>query len=178
MQKRKNVITISKYSQEKNLEFAMDVMSGINVDYNIIGNTKTKFNEVYCDNLTLKVNVKRSNSKIVLYKNIPRSNVVTQLDKAKVYFHAAPETFGITVVESIVDGCIPIVSDNSAHTEAVPFSELRYVSNDADDAQNKLKKAIAGDFDYLLENLKRLSENYNKENFKKNFINFVENIKS
>ncbi|MDE1818524.1 MAG: glycosyltransferase family 4 protein [Thaumarchaeota archaeon] len=177
VKKEKNVITISRYSQEKNLEFAIDVMSGIDANYNIIGNTKTRFNEVYYDNLTLKVHVKKSNSKIILYKNIPRSNVVTQLDKAKVYFHASPETFGITVVESIVAGCIPIVPDNSAHTETVPFSELRYVPNDVDDARNKLKKSIAGDFDYLLGDLKKLSENYSKENFKKNFINFVENVK-
>ena len=176
--KEKKVITISRYSQEKNLEFAIDVMAGIDIDYNMIGNTKTQFNEVYYKNLISKVNVKRINSKIILYKNIPRSSVVAQLDKAKVYFHAAPETFGITIVESIAAGCIPIVPDNSAHKETVPFSELRYTPNDIDDARNKLKKAIAGDFDYLLTDLKKLSEVYSNENFKKNFINFVENVKS
>ncbi|MHB8545614.1 MAG: glycosyltransferase family 4 protein [Nitrosotalea sp.] len=175
--KEESVITISRYSQEKNLEFAIDVFQDIDTKYTIIGNTKTRVNKLYYEKIANKLRDLKK-SKISLLKNIERNQVVEGLKKSKVYFHASPETFGITIVESIEAGCIPIVPDNSAHKETVPFSELRYVPNDIDEARNKLKKAIAGDFDYLLMDLKRLSEVYSKENFKKNIINFIKNVMS
>ncbi len=175
--KERSAITISRYSQEKNLEFAIDVFKDVDVKYTIIGNTKARVNKLYYEKMMTRIN-NLNKSKISLLENIHRNQVVESLKKAKIYFHASPETFGITIVESMGSGCIPIVPDNSAHKETVQFSELRYIPNDVNDARNKLKKAIAGDYDYLLINLKRLSEVYSKENFKKNIINFVENVLS
>ncbi|MDE1867219.1 MAG: glycosyltransferase, partial [Thaumarchaeota archaeon] len=45
--KEQRILTISRYSQEKNLEFAIDALSEIEVPYTIIGNTKTRVNELY-----------------------------------------------------------------------------------------------------------------------------------
>ena len=75
---------------------------------------------------------------VTLLKNIPRNKLVSILNRAKVYFHCSRETFGISIIEGIAAGCIPIVPDNSAHKETVPFEELRYRENDANDAKNKI----------------------------------------
>jgi len=79
-------------------------------------------------------------------------------------------------VESIAAGCVPIVPNNSAHEETVPIKELRYDQNDKKEAQEKVKKALAGDYDDLIEPLKELIKNYDKTTFKKSFSSFVENI--
>jgi glycosyltransferase involved in cell wall biosynthesis len=175
IKKEQSVITVSRYSQEKNLEFAVDALKDFDMKYTIIGNTKSKVNELYFDYLSTKV--KNSKAKILLLKNLERSKVIENLKKSKVYFHASSETFGISVVESIAAGCVPIVPNNSAHEETVPIKELRYDQNDKKDAQEKVKKALAGEYDELIKPLGESIKNYDKAAFKKNFSSFVENIK-
>ena len=167
-------LTISRYSQEKNLEFAIDVFSEMDIPYTIIGNTKTKVNEIYYENLT-KTKNQKSRGKILLMKNLERAKVIENLKKSKVYFHASPETFGISIVESIAAGCIPIVPNNSAHKETVPFDDLRYEPDDKKDAQEKIRKAISGEYDSLSKTLQNSISAYSKESFKKSMINIIEN---
>src|SRR5437867_6966442 len=172
--KENKAVTISRYSQEKNLEFAIDVMNDINTNYVIIGNTKTRSNEIYYNALLKKIrNQKRY---ITLLKNIERNNVIDELLKSKVYFHPSPETFGISIIESIAARCIPIVPDNSAHKETVPMEELRYKQDSLSDAQEKLKKALSGDYDKFIEPLQRSITKYSKENFKKEMVNYIETL--
>jgi len=174
--KENSVITVSRYSQEKNLEFAIDVFKNTDVKYTIIGNTKTRINKLYYEKILSKVNTIQS--KISLLKNIERSQVVKSLQRSKVYFHASPETFGISVVEAIAAGCIPIVPDNSAHKETVPINELRYNPNNKKDAQEKINKAIEGDYDDLIKPLQDSLKNYDRKTFKDAFLSFIQNIKS
>ena len=130
--KKKKVITISRYSQEKHLEFAVDVMQSLDVNYTIMGNTKTRTNEIYYEQLIKKIS-ERKNKTISLLKNMTRRKIVDELLESKTYFHASPETFGISVIESMASGCVPIVPNNSAHTETVPIDELRFEQNDIKD---------------------------------------------
>ena len=45
---------------------------------------------------------------------------------ARAYLQTSEKTLGVAVVEAIAAGCVPVVPDNSAHPETVPFDELRY----------------------------------------------------
>lgn len=173
--KKKSLITISRFSAEKNLEFVIDVMKNLSIDSIIIGNTKTKSNEIYYDLLDSKIKETHS-SNIILLKNISRKTLLTNLLESKVYFHASPETFGLTIVEGISAGCIPIVPNNSAHLETVPFSELRYEPNDIKNAQEKIKQALAGNFDDLIVHLQNSIQKYDKEQFKKSFISIIDSF--
>ncbi|MFB5613130.1 MAG: glycosyltransferase, partial [Nitrosarchaeum sp.] len=128
--KKNEVISIGRFSEEKNLEFGIDVMSKLELSYYIVGNTKTKSNVFYYNKLESKIKKLGSESQIKLLKNIDRTDLVTRLNNSKIFFHCSNETFGISVIESIAAGCIPIVPDNSAHKETVPFEELRYNEND------------------------------------------------
>jgi len=171
-----HIISIGRFSEEKNLEFGIDVVSKLDSLYCIIGNTKTKSNVLYYKKLESKIKNLNLESKIKLLKNIDRSNLVMNLNNSKVYFHCSDETFGISVVESIAAGCIPIVPDTSAHKETVPFSELRYTSNDIKSAQEKIKQAISGDFDNLIIPLQNLIQKYDKEQFKQSLISIIDNF--
>ena len=118
----------------------------------------------------------QANSKIKILRNISRDDLIRNYNTSKVYFHASPETFGITVIESIAAGCIPIVPDNSAHVETVPFSELRYIPDDIDDAKDKIEKAMTGKFDHLVESLQKTITQYSQENFIKSIIDYIEKL--
>ncbi len=174
--KKNKVVTISRYSQEKHLEFAIDVMKDLDVGYTVMGNTKTRTNEIYYEQLTKKIS-EQKNKTIVLLKNMARQKIVDELLESKIYFHASPETFGISVIESMASGCIPIVPNNSAHMETVPIEELRFDQNNIKDAQNKIQKALLGDYDKHIEFLKESSKKYGKASFKKKIIDYLESLK-
>ena len=174
--KKNQVVSIGRFSEEKNLEFGIRVMDKLDYSYSIIGNTKTKSNILYYEKLNSKIKNSDSESKINLLKNTERDNLVSHLNTSKVYFHCSAETFGISVVESIAAGCIPIVPDNSAHRETVPFKELRYQENDIVDARDKIEKAINGEFDKYLIQLRDSIEKYAKEKFQQSFLLYIENL--
>lgn len=167
------IVTIGRFSEEKNLEFGINVMKEIDYEYDIIGNTKTKSNMLYFERLEFKIK-KEKLKKINLLKNISRNELVSTVNKAKVYFHCSRETFGISVIESIAAGCIPIVPDNSAHKETVPYEELRYIPDDVSDATEKIHNALSGKLDNMLEPLKESIIKLSKENFKKELEKYLE----
>ncbi|MGI0062765.1 MAG: glycosyltransferase [Nitrosotalea sp.] len=171
--KKKKIITVSRYSQEKHLGFAIDVMKDLDVNYTIMGNTKTRTNEIYYEQLTKKVS-EQKNKTISLLKNMARKKIIDELLESKIYFHASPETFGISVIESMASGCVPIVPNNSAHIETVPIDELRFEQNDIKDAQDKIHKSLLGDYDKHIEFLREESKKYDKVSFKKRIIDYIE----
>ena len=125
---------------------------------------------------SLESQIKKLNleSKIKLLKNIDRCDLVNYLNNSKIYFHCSNETFGISVIESIAAGCIPIVPDTSAHKETVPFVELRYKENDENDAKNKIKSALDGKFDSILKPLDNSIEKFSKKKFQQSFLDLIE----
>ena len=173
--KENSVITIGRYSQEKNHDFGISVMKDIDCNYDIVGNTNTKSNMIYykkLDNIVKNKNYE----KIHLLKNIERNHLVKKMSHSKVYLHCSKETFGISVVESIAAGCIPIVPDNSAHKETVPFEELRYESNNIHDAQEKIKRALSGELDHFKDSLQKSIQKFDQKTFKKSFLYVLENL--
>ena len=172
--KKNKVVTIGRFSNEKNFDFGIDVMKNINHKYEIIGNTKTKSNELYYKKLKSKISQNLKHNNITLLKNINRLKLVDCLNESKVYFHCSRETFGMSVVEAISAGCIPIVPDTSAHIETVPVAELRYDENNKLEAEQKIKNALEGNYDKHLDLLDENIKKFNKDEFTQTFIKYFE----
>ena len=173
--KEKRVVTIGRFSAEKNHDFGIDVMKDLDCDYDIIGNTKTKSNILYYEKLEYRIKTENC-QKINLLKNLERKNLVEKVNKSKIYFHCSPETFGITVVESIAAGCIPIVPDIGGHKETVPYDALRYAENNSIDAKQKILDALSGSFDNLIPILQSNIQKFDISNFQLNFIEYIKNL--
>lgn len=167
--KQKNVITISRYSPEKKLEDAIDIVKSSGLPYVLIGNAK------YGSQLALfeALKSRSGQSSIDLHCNLSYPETEKLLASSKVYFHTSKETFGISVVESIAAGCIPIVPDNSAHKETVPFEEMRY--NGKDDAVKKLQDAMSGKYDYMRNDLKNHIQKFSIKNFQEEMLKNINN---
>ena len=166
-QKENKVITISRFSVEKNLESVIKIFNNTDFFCELIGSAKHKNQFKILENLQI---AKGKNVKIC--NNVSPQNIIELLATAKVYLHTSKETFGISVVESIAAGCIPIVPDNSAHKETVPFEELRYKDNE--DAVNKINDAMRGKFDDLRPKLFKHIQKFSSEIFQKNIIELIE----
>lgn len=168
--RKTGVITIARFSPEKNLNFNLDVMKNFDVSYKIFGNAKFSSQIEYYEHL---LNSTRNKNQIKLFCNTNRDVIENALNSSKVYFQSSIETFGISVVEAIAAGCIPIVPNNSAHKETVPFPELRYKEKDVDDAKKKIESALRGNFDKYLLELQEHVKKFSEENFQKNIIDYL-----
>lgn len=169
--KKNLVITVSRFSPEKNLNFAIEVMKSSNLFYELIGNVKFE------SQIKLYKDVQDSigdSEKISLRSNISKNDIEQSLGSSKVYFHPSKETFGISVIEAISGGCIPIVPDNSAFVETIPFDVLRF--KEKEDAVDKLKNAMEGKYDHLRPMLKKHIENFSIENFQNSMLKEIEAV--
>ena len=170
IKKEQKVVTVSRFSIEKNLDDVIEIFNKTGFPCELVGNSKHKNQFRVLEQLQAK---KRKN--VEIYNNISKIKISQLLSHAKVYLHTSQETFGISVVESIAAGCIPIVPDNSAHKETVPFEELRYKENEIEDAVKKINYAMEGKFDEFLPKLLSHIEKFSIEIFQKNIINLLEN---
>lgn len=161
-EKIRRVITVGRYSQEKNLELFVDVVNRVKAEAVMIGTARPQQMPYY---RRLKSSLGQDADTFV---NIPRRQMLNWMKYSKVYFHAGVETFGFTIVESIACGCIPIVPDNSAHRETVPFDELRYRPDDVVEAANKVQAALDGKFDHLQDRLVLHINHFSRDMFNKN----------
>jgi alpha-1,2-mannosyltransferase len=88
---------------------------------------------------------------INLQINISFSKLIQLMQLAKVYFHPRiDEHFGISIVEAMASGLVPVVSDIGGHTEFVPskyhFHTLSHAADviaSAFEATNSERMAIS-----------------------------------
>lgn len=171
--KRSRVITISRFSPEKNLEFAVDIIKKSGLTYELIGNA------IYESQIDLYNNLKSiaDQENISLHCNLSPLETENLLGSSKIYFHTSKETFGISVIESIAAGCIPVVPDNSAHVETVPFSELRYNPEDINDTRKLIIQAINGELDEYLPKLQQHIKNFDSNIFQDKMLKLISEIR-
>jgi glycosyltransferase involved in cell wall biosynthesis len=66
-------------------------------------------------------------SNVHVHPNATREQMVALLEQSKYFLHTlVNEPFGITAVQAIATGCIPIVHDSGGQRETVPIEFLRY----------------------------------------------------
>lgn len=155
--KENRIITVSRISPEKNLIYNVKLLSSLK--YVIYGNTN-RYTEHYKRELSKHLSPNHS-----LRCNMSRELIKTEIAKSKVYFSSSKETLGLAILEAINANCIPIVVDNTANIETVPFKELRYKENDYYKAIDLVSDALEGNYDYLLPKLKSHISKFNASNY-------------
>lgn len=166
---RHDVVNVGRFSGDKNHELLFEIANGLSSTLTLIGNTASSIDELYVAKLK-----KIAPSNIRFLENIDENLVMQELYKTKVYLHSGHETFGLTVVEAIAAGCIPVVPDHSGHRETVPFPELRYSS--VSEARNIIQDALRGKFDYLLPKLKSHIKQFDEPNFQSKMKNVIDTM--
>jgi glycosyltransferase involved in cell wall biosynthesis len=108
--------------------------------------------------------VARGLPNVTLLPNASPSAIECQFRRARVFLHSKRfEHFGMSTVEAIGHGCVPIVHDSGGQREVVPLPELRYATTA--DAIPVLERALDGEFDSYLQPLREHIASYSASLF-------------
>lgn len=155
IQKQGCIVTVCRISPEKRLEDNLDALADFR--YEIYGSVTTT-TRAYFEDLTHHLHEQQT-----IHENAPRAAILSALGRATVYYSSSKETLGLAVLEAIAAGCIPVVIDNSANRETVPFRELRFI--DAEHGKHLVDKALYGGFDYLKPELQKHLQKFSGKNY-------------
>ncbi len=73
----------------------------------------------------------RPAANVHLWPNLPFADLLALFAESKYFLHALiNEPFGITSVQAVMAGCLPLVHDSGGQRETVPLPELRYQALD------------------------------------------------
>lgn len=73
----------------------------------------------------------RGLTNVHLHPDAPFAEMIALLQSARYFLHTMiNEPFGLTAVQAVAAGCLPIVHDSGGQRETVPLPELRYQSLD------------------------------------------------
>jgi glycosyltransferase involved in cell wall biosynthesis len=108
--KKENIVaTVSRFTPEKNIEKIIDIASKLReFNFKLIG-SKAKYSEPVINKVEKRIKELKADNVELLF-NVPRDKLREILGSAKYYLHPPfAEHFGISVVEAMSAGCIPIV---------------------------------------------------------------------
>lgn len=161
------VVTTSRLEPNKLLERIPYIAKQTDptIQYAIIGrlcNQQTLLNlEALIKKLDLVDRVK-------VFPNAPGYQKLDLLERAKIYLHTMiGEHFGISIVEAMALGCVPIVHNSGGMTEFVP-SQYRYDS--IPQAAQMITQEIASWSSEKTEEVKEIAESFSSVNFSLRFM--------
>lgn len=160
----KSVVTVSRIVSSKQYEFMINVVADSAPLY-IIGSTTQE--PQYARSLQERF------PHVRYYYDASEAEKRSVLQKSIVYLHAALEDYGITIVEAMAAGCIPIVPDAWGHRETVPWPELRYKYQDLAEARAKLEAALSGKYDSYLPRIREHVKRFDVSVFDEKLLDVV-----
>lgn len=164
VRKKNLVLTISRFSSEKSLQQIPRIARRISANFIILGSLYSQTSYRRISSLVKKYGVQ---DKVILVTNAPWSMKMELLQKAKVYFHTMPfEHFGISIVEGMAAGCIPVVHDSGGPKEFVP-SKWRYT--DEEGAVQKIQQALHSWSPSIAKDMKIMAYRFREERFQNEF---------
>lgn len=166
-QKKNLVVTVSRFDPAKGLEIIPHIASltDDNINFAIIGRLHHKTTLLSLQKLIKKLGLA---NRVKLYPNISKSELEKILERAKIYLHTKiGEHFGISIIEGMAMGCVPIVHASGGTKEFVP-EHLRYRTS-YEAAEIISREILDWSPQKGMESI-AAAEKFKEENFAKNFM--------
>jgi glycosyltransferase involved in cell wall biosynthesis len=111
--------------------------------------------------------MKSDNVRILV--NLPIQNLQRLLWASKVFLHTADsEPFGLSIVEAMAAGCVPVIRKCGGAAEVVPIPELTFTNTS--EARGIVRRALSGDFDHYLPQLQEHIRKFDESVFSGKFL--------
>ncbi len=155
------VVTVGRFVRTKNYELVVEVAKQMpTVKFMIIGRKQNS--DTYYEKIE---RVKPPN--VELLTNVSPDVMSSVLSRAKVYLHTmVGEHFGISVVEAMAAGCIPVVHNIGGTKESI--ANFGYAYGDVEECVGYIRKALDSNKDPRL--IAEHAERFSSENFRKTFV--------
>nr|MCG2907517.1 glycosyltransferase [Sulfolobales archaeon] len=159
------VLTISRFSRDRGLDNVLNVAKELKkIKFVIAG---------YLQDPKYFIELKTKKSENVeLYFNVSEETKLRLLSVSKVYFNPTPyiEGFGISVVEGMSAGLIPVTRNKGGVIDYVP---KEYMFNEINEAVSKIDYGIKNWNFYSMRMMKELADRFSLENYEKNLLDIV-----
>jgi len=165
------VVTTSRLDFNKLLERIPYIAALTNpkIHFAIIGRLYNPAPLANLQRLTKKMGL---SNRISFYPNLPTPQKIELLKKAKLYLHTMiGEHFGISIVEAMALGCIPIVHDSGGMRE---FVAPKYRYRTIEEAAAKIETEITSWSPLNAENAKTVAQKFSIQNFSLKFMQLFE----
>lgn len=134
------VVSISRISSEKKLDLIPLIakLTSERTRYLImgLGQSSEELNRIQ-----EQIRINKVTHRVQVAVNVPRQKILSILKRAKIFLHPAEgEHFGVSIVEAMASGCIPVVHNSGGPREFVP-SYLRF--NTIEEAAHKIETIIS-----------------------------------
>jgi glycosyltransferase involved in cell wall biosynthesis len=138
--KKDIVLTISRFSTEKNLEIIPKIAYKMNAKFVIIGSVYDQLTLAEYRRIIELVRQYNVTDKVHVYANLSFSDKLFILGRSKVYLHTMKfEDFGISIVEGMSASCIPVVHNSGGPVEFVP---KKWLYDDVESARQRVDEAL------------------------------------
>jgi glycosyltransferase involved in cell wall biosynthesis len=166
-QRDNNVITVARISQGKNLEIIPHLarLTSKEIRFTIAGLLDS---EKVLNSLLRLIKKLKVSGRVKILTNVKRHRLREILLSSRVYLHPTiDEHFGISIIEAMRSGCIPVVHDSGAPREFVA-QNLRYRT--IEEAAIKVEKALNDWSPEKAREVSKLTLRFSKKNFSKQFM--------
>ena len=166
----KSIALVGRFDPWKRLETGIYIAENMNdCKVHILGGRE---NDAYLEFIKSSVEKSSARERIKLYIQAPLPERVNTLKHCGVYLHPANhEDFGISIVEAMAAGCIPVVHNSGGPKEFVP-KRWRYDS--FEECLTKVKEAFQASREERLSMI-RIAEHFHESYFKEAFRKFIGN---
>jgi len=176
--REKLIVTTSRFVAGKMLHKVVDVAAKLR-DYTfvLIGST-TEHSQKILESIERKIKEQGLNN-VIVETNLPRSRVLKYLETARFYLHPEfPEHFGISIVEAMAAGAVPIVYRDGGAWHDVVSRVSDVLGYGSIEEVPGIVKRLESSTDYLELRRKSMevSRMFTYENFKRNLLDKVEYV--
>ena len=181
-----SILVISRISPDKKIENAIEIGKKLkekeNIDYynmTIVGNI-TSDDKDYLEKLENLIEKYDLKGNIQIKSDIPFDELREIIQKSDLYLHSMlGEPFGISIVEAMSAGLIPVAPDIGGDTEFVPSNYQYHSLEQATEIITKIIKnenENKNDFDREREKVSDLTNRFSKEKYKENLRSVIDSL--
>jgi glycosyltransferase involved in cell wall biosynthesis len=167
------VLVISRFSREKQIEKAVKIARLLNgnIRFEVIGSL-VPANRPYFNSLRKMIQENGLQGKVKLTPNASNEELLNAMSTSRIYLHTMyGEHFGVSIVEAMAAGLIPIVPSYGGCSEIVP---LEYHYSTLEDAAACISKNIDEINDEKREIIYNIAKQYSPVRFRKMLQQYIE----
>jgi alpha-1,2-mannosyltransferase len=171
--REQKVLILSRFSPEKGIEKVIELSQMVTnaTSFEVVG-ALTPGNRYYFNSLTEKINDHGLEDKIKLTPNASNEELIEIMSSCAVYLHTMyGEHFGVSIIEAMAAGLIPLVPSYGGCNEIVP-SQCLY--NTLQEAAERISTAIDDRDRRKMEYFHNIAQHFSLESFTESLKNIIQ----